>query len=126
VWTPIAAGLYGKGGAVWWPVAVAIVAVGVYLRRQSRVVYAVGLATSAAALVAAWFTFILTGCRAANGHVDNWMWAAGVAVIAAGCAAAVLRPRHLFWALPVATYVGLAITDVLAVTLNGATGWCLD
>jgi len=120
----------GGAGVVTTP-WVATLGVGVYFalganRRQRLLTYGSGVLLAYVAVYAGFILFLATGCQSDNGHVDSWMWAIGLSVIAAGAAWALRRPRRTVWGLPLATFTGFVVMAVLALVVNGSTGWCPD
>jgi hypothetical protein len=133
VWTIVAAGLGGHGPVVVAALAAAVAAAGAYValgpppRRDALRSFGVGLAAQAGALYVVYALWVLTGCTSSTpGHIDAWMWSVGLAVIAAVDAWALRRPRLTWWLLPVATILGAMVIAVLAIAVNGSTGYCVS
>ena len=130
VGAPLSVFVSESGKPAWTCVWVAVLATGLWLasrpgpRRTVLLTYGTGLVLDAGALAGAALVFLFTGCESDNGHVDPWMWAVGLAVVAAGNAWAVQRPLRTWWGMPVAAFAGLAVTALLALAVNGSTGAC--
>jgi hypothetical protein len=111
-------------------IVVACVAAGTFVgaggRPRAFGSFVAGVLLAVPALYASLILFLATGCLNDHGHVDGWMWAAGVALLAAGVAWSIRVARRAWWAIPVSTIVGLGVTAALSVAVHGSTGWCPD
>jgi hypothetical protein len=130
VWSLVAVAAGASGPWFWAAVLVVVVACGAWVAlgpRPSRALpsYAGGIVLHAGTLYATLILFLFSGCAGSTpGHVDGWMWALGFLSAAAGWVWALRRPRRTWWGLPLATFAGFVVIALLAVAVNGSTGYC--
>jgi hypothetical protein len=107
---------------------VAYVASGPPLGGRALLAITAGGIVNIGALFGAFILFLLGGNCSGNdnGHVDDWMWAIGLAVLLVVGAWALRRPWHAWWGLPAATLAAAVVVVALANVVTGSTGACID